>query len=122
MNDIILRLYLLFEGRMNRMNFFTGTFVMLVAFTLAMVIEEKVPALLSEEQGLALSVLITLLFMFVWSIHLVRRLHDLDRSGKEALWMLVPVHNLIFLSKLLFLKGTEGENQYGVDSVLSKLK
>lgn len=38
----------------------------------------------------------------------VRRMHDLGRSGW---WMLVPVANIVFL----FMAGQPGENEYGPD-------
>ncbi|MBQ8418643.1 MAG: DUF805 domain-containing protein, partial [Phascolarctobacterium sp.] len=46
---------------------------------------------------------------------IVRRCHDLDRSGYWGLLVLIPVVNFFFLLYLLFAKGTEGWNQYGPD-------
>lgn len=46
---------------------------------------------------------------------LIRRLHDLNRSGWWALIMLIPFVNLLFAIYILFFKGTEGPNKYGPD-------
>ncbi len=46
---------------------------------------------------------------------LIRRLHDLNRSGWWALIMLIPLVNLLFAVYVIFFKGTEGPNKYGPD-------
>ena len=67
--------------------------------------------------------LILLGLLFVISIALIvssvmlmiRRLHDLNRSGWFFLVGLVPLINFIFGLYLLFAKGTEGQNRFGAD-------
>ncbi|MBO6182203.1 MAG: DUF805 domain-containing protein, partial [Acidaminococcaceae bacterium] len=46
---------------------------------------------------------------------LIRRLHDLNRSGWWALIMLIPLVNLLFAVYVIFFKGTKGPNKYGPD-------
>ncbi|MCL2284309.1 MAG: DUF805 domain-containing protein [Fibromonadales bacterium] len=46
---------------------------------------------------------------------LVRRLHDVNRSGKYALLMLVPIIGWIVLLILLCLEGGSAENEYGIN-------
>src|SRR5690348_2945671 len=44
---------------------------------------------------------------------MVRRLHDMDKSGWWSLLILVPLVNLIFWLFLIFAPGTIGENRFG---------
>ncbi|MBR2507800.1 MAG: DUF805 domain-containing protein, partial [Bacilli bacterium] len=53
--------------------------------------------------------------VIVTSSFIVRRCHDLDKSGYWGLLVLIPIVNFFFLLYLLFAKGTEGWNQYGRD-------
>jgi uncharacterized membrane protein YhaH (DUF805 family) len=60
-------------------------------------------------------ILIAILAGILAFIPIVRRLHDLDRSGWWALFAFVPLVNFIFGLYLLFKRGTEGPNRYGAD-------
>lgn len=46
---------------------------------------------------------------------LVRRLHDVDKSGWWFFISLIPIVGAIWLLILLFTEGTPGTNQYGVN-------
>jgi uncharacterized protein len=48
----------------------------------------------------------------------IKRLHDINKSGGFAFLMFVPPLNLILGIVLLFMKGTIGPNQYGDDPLL----
>ncbi len=119
---IIFRIYFLFEGRMNRVDFFTGTFFLFSAASLVSFVSSSVRVPITEEEAVALSVLFSSLFMFLWSILIVRRLHDRDMPGKYALGMTIPGYNIYFLLQLLLLKGTDGSNRYGADTVVPRLR
>ncbi|MGA9809681.1 MAG: DUF805 domain-containing protein [Terriglobales bacterium] len=43
----------------------------------------------------------------------IRRLHDLDKSGQHALWLLVPLVGAFYFLYLLTFRGTDGTNKYG---------
>ncbi|SFQ82443.1 DUF805 domain-containing protein [Hymenobacter arizonensis] len=45
----------------------------------------------------------------------IRRLHDLNRTGRWAALQFVPVLGLAFFFYLLLAKGTAGANAYGPD-------
>lgn len=47
-----------------------------------------------------------------FSLH-TRRLHDLNRSGNDLVYMIIPVLNLVLLYWLYIAQGTEQENKYG---------
>lgn len=45
----------------------------------------------------------------------VKRCHDRNRTGWFLLISLIPLVNLWVMVELLFLKGTDGQNEYGAD-------
>jgi len=65
----------------------------------------------------ALAYIAMLVFGFIL---IIQRLHDLDKSGWLSLIMLVPLANLFLLVFLVFFKGTEGRNQYGLPTPPNK--
>ena len=46
----------------------------------------------------------------------IRRLHDINKSGWNLLWMLIPLLGAIYIIILNILKGTDGDNKYGAPS------
>ena len=46
----------------------------------------------------------------------IRRLHDINKSGWNLLWMLIPLLGAVYIIILNILKGTEGDNKYGAPS------
>lgn len=57
----------------------------------------------------------------VCALH-IRRLHDLNRSGKDLIYMFVPIANLFFAYMIWFSAGSEGENKYGTQEALTNLE
>ena len=55
-----------------------------------------------------LVILVPLSFVFI-----IRRLHDLNKSGWISLFFLVPAVNLLLLLVLIFFPGTSGVNHHG---------
>lgn len=73
------------------------------------------PGGLLSLQGLSSlgTLIILLLYLYFALVIMVRRLHDLERSGWWLLLFLLPVMNLLLWLYLLFAAGTRGTNQYG---------
>jgi uncharacterized membrane protein YhaH (DUF805 family) len=55
------------------------------------------------------------LFIVVDVISSIKRLHDLNRRGEHIFYLLIPFYNFAFWLRLLFEKGTVGDNRYGPD-------
>lgn len=56
------------------------------------------------------------LFIFIPSLAImVRRLHDIDKSGWLVLLELIPVVGSIILIVFFCMKGTVGDNRYGAE-------
>lgn len=104
-----------FKGRINRRIFWVCS----AAITLT-ILTCWLLAILTDGYGGSVTALIVfftfpiLAALFVGIPVTVKRLHDINRSGKNALMVLIPFIGLVYL---LFacglLKGTDGENDYG---------
>lgn len=57
----------------------------------------------------------TLLFFDMQLMQVVKRLHDLERSGWLAALLMIPFVNFYIIYLLLFRRGTEGQNVYGAE-------
>jgi uncharacterized membrane protein YhaH (DUF805 family) len=45
----------------------------------------------------------------------IRRLHDLNRSGRQYWLLMIPIYNIYLSLILWFKRGTRGPNRYGPD-------
>ena len=62
--------------------------------------------------------IITNIFLIIPSITvLIRRLHDIERSGWWILLILIPFLGAIVLFIFTLLRGTDGDNEYGEDPI-----
>lgn len=103
-------LYFSFNGRIGRQTYWMKGMVVLgilgaLAFGLDMLV---------EADGVIFSIIYLLA---IWpSLALqAKRWHDLNRSAWWILMSLVPLVNIWAAIELGFIKGTEGENEYGSD-------
>lgn len=110
-----------FEGRINRKNFtlsFIG--IILFFFILQTIFNLSRPALFDTLGTLGFTLVYTavafvaLLCAIIEFGLIARRLHDFNKSGWFGLLLFVPFVNLIFIIVLFFIKGTNGENNYGL--------
>ncbi len=94
------------EGRLNRWKFFTNSLKILALYLVGSICT-----------GIFAPVgAIMLIATFIGNIMLmVRRLHDLDKSGWWNLLLLIPYVDIVFGLYLTFAKGTDGDNKYGHD-------
>ena len=105
------------ESRLPRLWFFLHWLTLLVVLTiLAVVIGVTYDAaggqddqgLESASTGVAILIGVPIVF---WLAR--RRFHDMNRSGWWCLAMIVPLIHLVAFGALLFVKGTDGPNDYG---------
>jgi len=58
-------------------------------------------------------------FLWILAALIVKRLHDRGRSAASLLWLVLPVLGPLWLVfNLGFRKGTDGDNQFGPDTLL----
>ena len=55
------------------------------------------------------------IFIYAMTILQIKCWHDLDKSGWYVLLGYIPIANLITAIYLLFVKGTDGSNNFGED-------
>ena len=59
----------------------------------------------------AVGLILNIYFTYVLAVAIIKRLHDLDKSGWLGLLFFVPLANLYVGFICAFFKGTDGENQ-----------
>lgn len=113
--------YLIWEGRMGRKPYILLSSAIFIFYLFFNPLDDATSPILSYLGY------ILIYFKYVWN---AQRLHDIDLSGFWSL-ILIPVtmairagsiisfvgwiSNFIFWGGLLFIKGTDGENEYGPD-------
>ncbi len=112
-------LFFSFEGRINRAKFWLYYVLVLNTVYLAFY---GFGGLLGGEQGFVMgSVVGTLAILWPALALSVKRCHDRNRSWLFILVSLVPLVNLWYAVEVLFLKGTDGTNDYGPDPLRSDI-
>ena len=109
-----LKKYAVFSGRARRKEYWL--FVLLyVILALVAIIIDSVVGTFDPESGYGLIFILTILGLLIPSIAaLVRRLHDIDKSGWWALLLIIPIAGLALLV-LACIDGTKGDNRFGPD-------
>lgn len=105
------------KGRLNRQSyFFTTLIIVLASWALAFVLGFAMGmAGMPPDAGSAIGFIVGVGAAVVQALLVVRRLHDLDKPGWQYFLMWIPLYNIYLGLVLLFVKGTEGQNQYGED-------
>lgn len=102
--------YFNIEGRINRkvyiMRFLT---LMVISFIIGLIF-----GLLGSNNGLVNVIISLVLAIAAFSQH-IKRLHDLGKSAWWCLLMLIPIVNLGLIIYLVFFKGDEFTNEYGIN-------
>jgi uncharacterized membrane protein YhaH (DUF805 family) len=104
-----------FEGRLNRSRYFLTSIIS--GFIIGFLGSILAILLGLAHESLTFIVYLVMVVILVWiniSV-VVRRLHDLDRSGWFWLLQIIPLVNIGLAIYLLFFKGTTGPNKYGPD-------
>ena len=110
---IVLKKYLVFEGRARRKEYwFFILFNILIGIGLAII--DNMTGTLNPETGTGLLSGIYSLAVLIPTIAVaIRRLHDTDRSGWWLLLVFVPLIGGLVLLVFFVLDGTPGSNRFG---------
>jgi uncharacterized membrane protein YhaH (DUF805 family) len=106
----VIKQYANFSGRARRTEYWMFTLINTLISIGLMIITQFVDQRLS-----VLNVIYSLALLIPALAVIVRRLHDVNKSGWMYLLMLLPIIGWIWILVLLFTEGTRGENKYGVD-------
>ncbi len=105
-----------YKGRLNRLPFFlTYTGLFPLNYMVVMLVQGVLPEVLQK----GVIGVFSLVNVVVIVLATVRRLHDLNYSAWRYIFLLIPVINIYFGYVLFFRKGTQGDNDYGPDPLLS---
>lgn len=100
------------SGRMSRSAFLwfvlvfifvSGAFILLIAMAVG----------LTDDTVGYLNLLINFPFLYFIFIPGIRRLHDVDKSGTNSRWVLVPIIGWVYLIYLYCLNSDPNENYFG---------
>jgi len=117
-------LYLNFSGRIRRSHYWIGAIVLSVGAGVLIGVVMMVFGGMGAQMGggdgsamalggLLISCVIYLGVLYASLALMFKRIHDRGRGAIFLLLLLVPLVNLWPTIELLFLDGTQGENQYG---------
>jgi len=109
-----------FTGRARRKEYWMFILFYLIAVIVLSIIDGVIGTF-SMEAGAGLLSSIFLLGSLVPQIAITaRRLHDINKSGWWQLLVIVPFIGAIVLFIFYILKGTDGDNRFGVDPLLGE--
>jgi uncharacterized membrane protein YhaH (DUF805 family) len=104
-----------FEGRIGRKSYWLASIVLGVFIIIAELLDMVLGMTLENGAGI-LTVIASLLTIYPSVAIYAKRWHDRGKSGWWTLILLVPVIGAIWmLVECGFLRGTDGDNQYGPD-------
>ena len=99
--------YATFEGRALRSEYWYWTLFAIIVGIVANIVD-----VMLGKVGIV-NVLAILVLLLPGLAVGVRRLHDIDKSGWNLLWALIPFFGALYLLFLLVQQGTRGGNAYG---------
>jgi uncharacterized membrane protein YhaH (DUF805 family) len=112
----VLKQYADFTGRARRTEYWMFVLFNMIFAIIAAVLDNLLGLKFSPEIPYGFIYLIYGLATFIPGLAvLVRRLHDVDKSGWWFLIAFIPIIGTIWLLVLLATDGTPGSNQYGVN-------
>ena len=117
--DILTNKYIDFNGRARRKEYWMWTLYVTLIFILAMILDNMLGLnfeLLGEDLGYGWLYLITGIINFIPGLSIVvRRLHDVGKSGWFYLIILIPIIGWIGILILLCSDGDKEENKWGTN-------
>lgn len=120
----VLKKYFVFTGRASRKEFWMFQLLLMIIMTIViMAIAVFVAFMVKDQSDLMAALLIFMSIYVVLSLLitppslavLVRRLHDVSKSGWWYFMSFIPIIGGIWLLVLLVTEGTHGPNEYGPD-------
>ncbi len=107
------------EGRLNRLRYLKYMILLAIVAGVSTFVTSSMATFLTGNPTGTLVNLVTGIWALVAGtgnvMLMIRRLHDLDKSGWFALVAFIPLVGMIFSIYLFCAKGVEGWNKYGAD-------
>lgn len=106
-------------GRIDRLNHFYIWLSVIVALA---ILNNLIVSNINSILGGLLVLIIDITGFWIYICAIIKRFHDLDKSGKNFWFLLIPLYNIYIYFCLFFKKGTTGANLYGDVPVLENQK
>ena len=113
------------QGRLNRLSYIANWGLLHILYGLSLILlnlsfDTLQPQALDIEQNVSSfavvelsSFVLTALYLYSIFILIIRRLHDLNKSGWMSLLLFIPLINLVVLVWLIFAQGCSRTNRFG---------
>lgn len=105
------------EGRLGRLRYLAYSFGLSIVIQAIATITIGLASVMPPDIGGIVTMIImivTYIMLLVTSFFImIKRIHDVNRSGWLLLLLLVPLVNIILGLYMLFAPGTDGDNKYG---------
>jgi uncharacterized membrane protein YhaH (DUF805 family) len=108
------------SSRINRLRYWAHSMLFTYAMLGVFIVIGLVAALVSTTLAIVLGVIAYIVMVVFSFILIIQRLHDLNKTGWMSLLAIVPLANIYLIVLLIFFKGTEGRNDYGLQTPPNK--
>ncbi len=108
------------SSRINRLRYWAHSMLFTFGMFGVFLIVGLVASFVSITAGMVLGGIAYIAVLVFSFILVIQRLHDLDKSGWMSLLLLIPLANIYLFVLLVFFKGTEGRNNYGLQTPPNK--
>jgi uncharacterized membrane protein YhaH (DUF805 family) len=108
------------SSRINRLRYWAHSMLFTFAMFAVIAVIGLLSAMVSTTLGIVLVVVAYIVMIAFSFILVIQRLHDLNKTGWLSLLMLVPLANIYLFVLVIFFKGTEGRNNYGLQTPPNK--
>jgi uncharacterized membrane protein YhaH (DUF805 family) len=108
------------SSRINRLRYWAHSMLFTFGMLILLAVFGLIAAKVSATLGAVLFVVAYIVMIAFSFILAIQRLHDLNKTGWLSLLMLIPIANLYVLVLVIFFKGTEGRNNYGLQTPPNK--
>jgi uncharacterized membrane protein YhaH (DUF805 family) len=108
------------SSRINRLRYWAHSMLFSFAMIGVFLVIGLVAAFVSTTFGMVLGGIAYLAMVVFSFILVIQRLHDLNKTGWMSLLLLVPLANIYLIVLVIFFKGTEGRNDYGLPTPPNK--
>jgi len=108
------------SSRINRLRYWAHSMLFTFAMIGVFIVIGLVAAFVSTTFGIVLAGIAYLAMVVFSFILIIQRLHDLNKTGWLSLLAIIPFANIYLMILVIFFKGTEGRNNYGLQTPPNK--
>ncbi|MEN0039123.1 MAG: DUF805 domain-containing protein [Cellvibrio sp.] len=108
------------SSRINRLRYWAHSGLFSLAALVLLAIIGAISVFVSTTLGIVLGVVAYIGIIVFSFILIIQRLHDLNKTGWMSLLAIIPLANIYLIVLLIFFKGTEGRNNFGLQTPPNK--